>query len=93
MNVSELSILSVEAGYEWNFNTCLASPLISSRIRPYWAMFERQKGATSLLELAFEAIIDVFFHLFKLKKAGYLFENKEFQHPEFPRDPCKNCIA
>lgn len=61
MNVSELSILSVEAGYEWNFNTCLASPLISFRIRPYWAMFERQKGATSLLELAFEAIIDVFF--------------------------------
>ena len=83
----------ISGGYEWEFNTYLASPLISFRIRPYWAMFERQKGATSLLGLAVEGIIDVFFYLFKLKKAGYLFENKEFQHSEFPIDPCKNCIT
>ena len=71
--------------------TSTASPRISFRIRPYLAMFERQKGATSLLGLAFEGNINVFF--FKLKKVGYLFENKEIQNSEFPRDPCKNCIA
>ena len=43
----------------------------------------KTKGATSLLGLAFEGIINVFF---KLKKAGYLFENKEIQNSEFPRD-------
>ena len=46
-------------------------------------MFERQKGATSLLGLAFEGIINVFF---KLKKGRILFENKGIQNSEFPRD-------
>ena len=41
----------------------------------------KAKGATSLLGLAFEGIINVFF---KLKKAGYLFENKEIQTRNFP---------